>query len=409
MQQLYAEGSWRMLRLTLGSKEHGFHLPPVTGEHAPASAQLYSGGMTLSHNARPVPQGRIELTDWLNIAGRSNFFAVRGQLAYGMTTDGRWQESWTEGPKTGHRYARRIGYHEKAAYFRIGDPKRYRLTGMFGLEMVAQYGGEVWNLHDRAGTNNPEFQTHHRFGNGLRTMWKAFIPGGSDVNDGNYANAAGNHLGSWVAALDYRGKGWDIRAYMDHFFEDHSMMFGEYGWRDNLIGVEAHFPENNWIDHAVVEWIGTNDQSGPVYHDATPSLPLQISGKDTYYNHHIYGAYHHWGLVMGNPLLLSPIYNDDHRLTLYHNRLRGIHLGIEGHPSVQVAWRLMATHQRNFGTYDVYLDDARSTSLLAEATWSPRHLQGWSMTVATALDRGTLMGNTLGATLTLRKCGVFRR
>ena len=56
-------------------------------------------------------------------------------------------------------------------------------------------------------------------------MWHAFIPGGHDDGEGQYANIAGNQLGSWLMRINYNADTWKLGVYADHFFEDDSQMF----------------------------------------------------------------------------------------------------------------------------------------------------------------------------------------
>lgn len=405
--QLYAEVEWRMLRLELGQKERS--LPLMNDE-------LSTGGMTFSRNARPVPQIRAGIPNWTNISGRSHFLAIRGHAAYGMLTDGRWQRDFATTQGSNHLYAQRVLYHSKDIYFRFGNPHRFPLTGVFGLQMVGEFGGKVFNLSDRAGTGNDNFSTNQVMSHGIKDFWHAFVPGGSDVNDGPFANVAGNQLGSWVFSLDWNTPSWGLRAYYDHYFDDHSQMFFQYGWRDHLFGLEAHLPTNRIVSTIVYEHLSTTDQSGAVYHDITSVLPYPIYGLDQYYSHHIYGAYQHWGQTLGNPLLLSPIYNDDHaavsqqyRLTPFHSRIRAHHIALTGQPMSELSWRLLFTHQHSLGCYNLNIEDARATHLLLEADYSPKAWAGWTFSLGLAHTGGSLMPQSEGLQFTVRKTGIIKK
>lgn len=400
VQQLYGEVQYRKFRISLGSKERS----QIFKNDA-----LSSGDMLTSVNARPIPQLRAELADWWDFTGRAHFMAFRGFASYGMMTDGRWQEDFVGGEASGRVFAKKVFYHTKAGFFKVGDERRFPLTGTFGLEMTAMFGGEVWNLGDRAGTGNEDFESHQKMSHGFRDFLDAFIAGGSDSNDGAFANAAGNQLGSWKFTVNWVTPTWGLHAYMDHFFEDHSQMLFQYGWRDNLFGLEAHLPKNPYVSQIVYENLNTADQSGGVYHDATDVLPIQISGRDTYYNHHVYGAYQHWGQTIGNPLIVSPAYNNPHVLFNYNNRVRANHIGLSGNPSDEISWRLLYTHHRSFGTYEVYFNDARSNFFYAEAAYSPRKLNGWHFTLGYGCNTGDLLGSSHGFQATIRKTGLVER
>ena len=77
-------------------------------------------------------------------------------------------------------------------------------------------------------------------------MDQGFHPdGGSpDTDPGEQLNVEGNMLGNWSFALRWDDpSGWMVRAYWQHVFEDHSMLFFDYPWKDGLYGVEARFPK----------------------------------------------------------------------------------------------------------------------------------------------------------------------
>lgn len=400
VEQLYGEVQYKKVRIGLGSKERTQDFKDDA---------LSMGSMALGVNARPVPQLRGELADWWNITGKAHFLSVKGHLSYGIHTDGDWQERFVGGEESHKRFSKQILYHSKAGYFKIGDESRFPLTGMFGLEMVADFGGEVWNLSDRSGTGNEDFESHQVMSHGLRDFLDAFIPGGSDVNDGSFSNVAGNQLGSWVFSLDWNTPEWGIRTYLDHFFEDHSMMFFQYGWKDNLIGLEARLPHNPVVDKVVYEHLNTTDQSGSLYHDGTSILPEQISGKDNYYSHHIYGAYQHWGQVMGNPLIISPIYNGDHNIICYHNRIQAHHIGLSGSPSSEIAWRFLYTHQHSLGAYDRFIEDNTANHFLGEVSYNPAHCRGWHFKLGLSGSTGKIIGTTYGMQVSISKTGIFGR
>lgn len=406
-QQVFAEVEYRNVRLELGQKER--EMPMLNDE-------LSTGGMTFSNNYRPVPQARIGIPHWCNISGRSHFLAIKGHVAYGMLTDGRWQRKFAT--MNGHHnlYAQNVLYHSKALYFRLGRPEGLPLSGVFGLEMIGEFGGKAYNLNDRGGTDNDNFQSNQVLSHTFKDFWHAFIPGGSDVNDGDYANVAGNQLGSWVFSLDWSQADWGVRAYYDHFFEDHSQMFFQYGWRDHLLGLEATLPSNRFVSTILYEHLNTTDQSGAVYHDITAEMPYPVYGLDQYYSHHVYGAFQHWGQVMGNPLILSPIYNDrnaihnqQYRIYAYHNRVRAHHIGLSGHPTSEVSWRMLFTHQHSLGAYSTNIEDVKATHLLLEAAYEPNALRDWRFAVGFSHTGGSLMGNTQGLQVTIRKTGLLTR
>lgn len=397
VQQAYADIEWRMLRLSLGQKERPSELK---------NPYLSTGGMTLGINARPIPQVRLEMPDFWTIPGTRGIFSFKAHIAYGWYTDNKWQRSFNAG--TTNLYTAGSMFHSKALFIRLGNRELFPLEVTGGLEMACQFSGRGWNVRPYSGG---ELMQNVDLGGNL---WTAFMPGGGDVNDENYTNAAGNHVGSWHLRLDWHSRKWSLGLYMEHFFEDHSQMFFQYGWQDMLVGVEANLPRNPVVSTILYEFNNTMHQSGPIYHDYTVETPLQISARDDYYANHVYGAWQMGGFVMGNPLILSPLYNNylgnKGKLLPAHNRVRVHHIGLMGTPSREWSWRALYTHQRSLGTYSKPADNPLTANyLLLETTYHPRWARGLSFTAAYGHNDGTLLGDSDGAMLTVRFSGWLNR
>ncbi|MCH5182319.1 MAG: hypothetical protein J1F06_06760 [Prevotellaceae bacterium] len=396
VQQLYADFDWRWLRLSAGQKER-----PMEMKHA----RLSTGSQTLGVNARPLPVVRIELPEYVNIAGKSRWVAVKGHVAYGLQPDGRFQRDYV-GPAG--RYAEHALYHSKAGYLRVGNESRFPLTLEGGLEWVTQFGGTIRNFREG------DVVRDIRQESGLKGFVHAFTGTGSDETDGaQYANATGNTLGSWLLSLKYRGDGWAVRAYYDHYFEDHSQLFWQYGWRDGLVGVELTLPHNRAVSTLVYEYINTEYQSGPVYHDFTSAIPDQISGRDNYYYHSLYQGNQNFGQAMGNPLFTSPLYNKNSSLDFTDNRFRAHHVGLEGSPAEGLDYRMLYTHQRSLGSYNSPAPDPRKmNALLVEARYAfgpQSKVRGLYLGAALGVDRGSLTGDNTGFSFTVGHRGLLVR
>ena len=393
LQQAYIEARWLKGVLTVGAKEQPMELK---------NQELSSGSQTLGVNARPVPQVRIALPDYWSIPGTRNWLALKGHIAYGKTTDDGWQKDF-KAPNT--RYTENTLFHSKAGYLRIG-PKN--ITFEFGLEMASQFGGKSYTYENGV-------ETVYENSSSLKAFWNALIPGGSDATDGNFKNVEGNQLGSWVMRLNFDQPTWNIGLYADQFFEDHSMMthfsksgdgYFRYDFKDWLLGAELKLKQNRWLEGIVVEYLYSKYQGGPVYHDHTTNVDIQISGSDNYYNHHLFTGWQHWGQVMGNPLYLSPLYNDDGKIEVEYNRFKAWHLGFNGSPLDGLHYRVLATWQRSFGSY-YYLPPTpvENVSLLAEASYALRN--GWLVKGALAMDNGKLRGESYGVQLSVIKTGII--
>ncbi len=398
VQQLYADFQYKLVRLTVGAKERPANLK---------NAELSSGSQTLGINARPVPMVRIELPEYWNISGRGNWAAIRAHFAYGMMTDGSWQRAYANADGMAScNYIDKALLHTKAGFLRLGNAKKFPLVFEGGLEWATLFGGKS-RQSEADGV---------KLGHGIKDFAKAVFGMGADYTDGIYANSQGNTLGSWLARLTWHGKDWSLGVYYDHFFEDHSQMFLEYGWYDGLVGVEAHLPKNRFVDAVVYEYMKTTYQSGPVYHDHTDAVPDQISAADNYYNHLQYVGWEHWGQAMGNPLFVSPLYNHTSDLSFTCNRFKVHHVGISGTPAPTVHYRVLYTHERGLGTYGVPFDEARTShSMLFEGCYAPQQIgsgavgRGWQFRGALAFDKGDLIGNNFGFQLTVSKVGLLSK
>ena len=187
VQQAYLDIEWKMLRLSIGQKERPSELKnPV----------LSTGGLAMGINARPIPQIRAEMPDFWCVPGTNGIFSFKGHLAYGMYTDGAWQRKFNAG--TSNKYTSGSMFHSKALFVRLGNSELFPLLFSGGLEMACQFGGIGWNIEQYGGGSLGE--KVDLGGN----IWTAFIPGSGDVNDENYTNAAGNHVGSWHIRLDWK-------------------------------------------------------------------------------------------------------------------------------------------------------------------------------------------------------------
>ena len=350
-----------------------------------------------------MPQIRGEIKEYLPIGFTGNWLALKGHLAYGMFTDGDWQQDFVATNKT---FAKKVLYHSKSLMFRLGNREKLPLEFEFGILMATQFGGNKYQKN-----SDGSAKLIMDMPDNLKAYWKAFFPqaGGEDTPEGEQVNIEGNMLGSWNFALNYYLHDWKFRAYLEHYFEDHSQMFWEYGrWKDGQLGIEITFPKNRWVSSLLWEGLSTWHSSGPLLYDGFwGSFPeYQVSGGDAYYNHYIYGAWQHWGMGMGNPLLPGPVYNEQGEMTFRSNRMKGQHVGVTGNPSEEWSYRLLLSFNRYWGTYSVPLDKVRKQfSSLAEMTYCPQWANGWSGSVNLGLDRGNYLGNSAGGCVTIRKTG----
>lgn len=414
IQQLYADVKYGCWELSLGSKERWSEGKRRT---------LSGGGLTFAPNARPIPQVRFGINEYTTAPWLFNeWVQVKGHLSYGWQTDNAFLREWTQEAITNTCRIQNVLFHEKTAFLRIANPSGRGLGFEGGLEMYTQFGGQVYKK-DTDGNYN----LHRGLPATYKEYIKAFIPmaGGENTPTAEQTNINGNVLGSWHIIMDYTTESWKLRAYYEHFFEDHSQMLGVswvsdrngtkrflsyHPWQDGMWGLELDLPNGKWIKGIVAEFITSRDQSGPILHNTNDVFKEQISGWDSYYTHYLYQSWQHWGMGMANPQFLSPSYNDDHSMSMPNTRLRSYHIGLEGAPSVAWAYRILASHTRHWGSIaDPLPTSMNVTCILTEGTYSPARLQGWQVTGALAYDHSPLIGNNFGGMITLCKCGILSK
>ena len=408
VQQAFVEARWLKGVMTIGSKQQPMMLK---------NQQLSSGAQTLGVNARPVPSLRVALPEYWTVPYTRGLLALKGHVAYGMQTDDRWQKDFTHRQS---KYTEHALIHTKAGYLRIGNPAR-PFTVELGLEMGTQFGGTSYifdNGNEKIIDNDAS----------ISGFLHAFIPAGGDKDENNYKNKEGNHVGSYLLRVNYEQPTYAVALYADHFFEDSSQMlffeFDGYGkgeryneWEDSrwflyrlkdmMLGVEVNLKKCKWVNNLLCEYIYTKYQSGPVYHDRTPSLSDHVGGRDNYYNHYMHTGWQHWGQVMGNPLYRSPLYNDNGQVKVLNNRFVAWHAGLSGQPTSQLRYRLLTTWLHGLGTYeDPAVSPQCNVSVMAEADYSfPKKsaLEGWEIRMGVGHDHGGWTGNNTGVQFTIGK------
>ena len=109
VQQAYADVTWSVLTLSMGSKERGSF--PLEKD-----MRLSAGTMVEGPNARPVPQVRLEMKRYWDLPLTRGWLAVKGHIGYGVLTDGRWRKNFTA---VGNSYTKNAVYHTKSLMLRI--------------------------------------------------------------------------------------------------------------------------------------------------------------------------------------------------------------------------------------------------------------------------------------------------
>lgn len=398
IQQLYAEIKYRCLLLTVGSKEYNGTMK---------NHLLSSGSMVWSGNARPIPEIRLSIPEFVAVPFTNSWLQIKGDISYGFFTDNSFLKNNFDHPNS--FVCTDVLYHQKKIFFRSKENQPFIVT--LGAELAAQFGGKRTVYIDGVPHYEKDKVTFLDFFNIL-------IPGKgakhTSVTDKAYYY--GNHLGAWHGIFEYKFKNKSrVKGYFEWFFEDGSGMGKLNGW-DGLWGIEYNSGNANLLSGLVIEYLQTTNQSGPIHwnpNDAywTQLTEVQATGADDYYNNACYNGWAHYGMSAGTPLLKSPVYNKDGYLRFTDNRVKALHIGINGYFTTQWNYRILASYRKSWGTPFIPVSIPKNaTSALLEITYTPQKWEGWSFCGAFSIDHGSLYGNNTAAAVSVRKTGfIFNR
>jgi hypothetical protein len=262
---------------------------------------------------------------------------------------------------------------------------------------------------------------------GIKDFFKAVIPLGGDDSTPTpeQANISGNQIGNWHLAFTLKTKPVDVRIYGEHLFEDFSQLFffeyqsnreGKreivyYPWRDIQAGISVTNKSGylDFISSVQYEYTSMYDQSGAGYNDPNAYYKEQMDGADDYYNHSIYPGWHYYGMGIGNPLAISPLYNKNGSLVFSGNRFKAHCIGVNGAfcKDDALKYRLMYTYSENWGTYfNPFSKKMYTTSLLADLAFVPP-CGKWVCSLSLAFDKSNYIGDNWGAMLSVARLGLF--
>ena len=386
LQQCYVNLQWKDFFVEAGARE----LQPVLRDPV-----LSSGAFAKGNNAKPIPQIHVGTNGFWTVPYTKGWVQVNADFGYGKLMDSDYREKQFNRAGSGNwHYATGILYHQKHLYIRSNPEKPVFVT--VGIEHVAQFGGTGYNIE------TGEMVSKKKPTN-LKAFWKTIFPVGDSQyyeNDALEDWVYGNHLGSMTVQL-----GWNInaehqvQAYVDDIFEDGSGMRKGNGW-DGLWGVEYKNKAKGrqYVRGAVVEYLQTTNQSGPLHWDSgdypepiRSQITELVTGNDNYYNHMFYGSYDHYGMAMGNALLVSPIYNKDGYSGFRDNRVKAWHVGVNGEITDQLSYLVKGSYREGWGTYSVPLvNKHHSFDAMLQGIYTTGP---WQFSAAYAFDKGNIYGD----------------
>lgn len=396
VQQLWGGVKFRGMFLTVGMNSDTRSL---------FDSPLGVGDITLSGNARPIPQARIGFIDFQDIPFTRGWVQIQVEVAYGKFTDADWLRNhfnhYNSFITTG------VWFHYKRCYFRTDPDRPFSVT--VGMQHAAQFGG-YYNAY----SDGKIYETA-----GQRVTFRDFVDvfiqkrGSSGATGGDRQYYNGNHLGSWDFRARYRfADRSELTAYFQWPWEDGSGIGKLNGW-DGVWGINYKAPSPGWVDEAQVEYIDFTNQSGPIHwapgdHPDT-SIPGQATGADNYYNNYYYDGWANYGMSVGTPFVQSPLYNRDGYPLFTDNRIRGFQAGVAGSPAEGLKYRVLMAYRNSRGTPVEPAPRLRhATSAMAEASYCIKRVKGLSVRGQIAFDAGSLTGNRYGVLLALSYDGLIR-
>lgn len=388
IQQLWAEARYRGLYLCAG-----MHSQPSLI----VDANLSSGDITRSNNARPIPGLEIGFNDFQNIPFTNGWLQIEGRIMYGKMTDSSFKN------KMFNHYNGLIGtdlwYTYKRCYFRTNPTQP--LSVIVGMQTGGLFAGktEFYRLGNLYRTENRGFH--------MRDLWDMFFP-----SEGDEDYYKGSSLGSWDFKASYNLRnGSKITAYFEWPWEDGSGIGRRNGW-DGLWGVQYDCAKAGWVSKVLFEYIDFTNQCGWLHfsHNDYPGTSIggHADGADNYYNNSYYGPYANYGLAIGSPFIIAPAYNSDGRYEYLHNRTRGFHAAIAGNPNNEWSYSAKLSWQQAGGNGAMAAKKRySSTSALLAVNWNPECFEGVSFSAKAAFDAGKLRGNNVGVMLGITYSGNF--
>ena len=336
---------------------------------------LTSGSMIFSGNSQPLPHITIGIDRYTPFPGCYGYFEIKGGLTHAWMAD--------------NVYMKGSYIHHKFAGLRFGG--RLPVNISYEFHHAAQWGGISPVYGD--------------IGSGWRDFVNVLLArgGGSMAND--QLNAQGNHVGSQQLMLTGKGKGWEVSAYWQNFFEDNFAFIGlGQNLADGLWGISMKQTRWPFIQGVTYEFLNTTDCSGP-WHDRDG---LCYAGSDSYYTNGVFrNGWNYFYRSMGTPFITSPLYNEDGSISTKNNRVRVHHIGVRG-DIFGYKYRIKTSYARNYGTNPTTRNVlSTNTAVLLEVSKHVPQAWGLDFAIRLAADFGSQWGNQFGAQISVCKRGII--
>ena len=386
LQQCYANLSYKSFFIEAGSREQRL----VVRDN-----MLSVGSFVKGSNAKPIPQVHLGTSGFWSVPLTRQWVQVNFDFGYGKFLDSGYRDDmFQRAPDVNSFKTTGAYYHQKHLYIRTNPTKRF--FAMVGIEHAVQFGGSKLSIENGV-------TTEVRKPASLKAFWEVILP----VGDSNYSdNGAmedwvyGNHIGVMTYQIGWNIDGsHQLQVYLDNPFEDGSGVRKGNGW-DGTWGLQYtnNTSGRQYVRGAVFEYVQTTNQSGPLHWDPSDypepvrsQITDVVTGEDSYYNNNFYDSYAHYGMTPGNPLITSPIYNQDGFTGFRDNRVRAWHLGVSGELTSRLSYLVKGSYREGWGTYSAPLPAKRhSLDAMVQALYAAGP---WQFAAAYAFDKGNIYGD----------------
>lgn len=350
---------------------------------------LSSGFMIGSGNALPIPKLQLATRGYVPIGFLKKWVAINAGYAHG----------WFNVP-----YIQGSYLHQKYLYWRFGKPSS-TVKVHVGINHQAQWGGRADYL-----LADPNIAVNGKLPASLKYYPYVVFA----INPGEWANddytsfdgayRIGNHVGSIDGAIEIQNSSGNWLLYHQHVYEDVSgLLF--INAPDGLTGLrwKRNEPLSTGIQHVVVEYLGTLNQSGSTF-----DLTSAYQGNDNYFNHGQYReGWSYLGRSIGTPFI-APGNELKTSATggefFPNNRVQAWYVGATGNWRNRLTWTTRLAYSRNHGTYaNPYPSPVGQFSGLLAAQLPLPVWSGTRLNVSLAIDQGDLLPSTIGSYVSLVK------
>lgn len=380
LDQLYASGRWRNLRLDIGM---------IHPEEEYNGISSTNGNFVLSGNSRAFPGYNLR-SDYMKIPGTKGVVSLKFNWADYMLVDDRYVEDTRA--------------HNKSIFVKFIPHHRWEI--IVGLEHWAQWAGDS----PSEGKQPSSFKDYWRI---VRAK-----SGGEGATRGDSLNALGNHLGREHLRVNYLADNYVLTFYHDIPWDDasgtdfRSFPDGTYSL------YYGSFDREQWVTDVIYEFYYTKYQSGS-RHDR-PATPEEIAeqdpddpfygrrvigGCDNYFNNGIYrSGWTYYRRTIGSPLMTA---SAGERLGIVNNRVIGHHVGVCGMAFRKVPYKAMLTYTINYGTYGTKILEAPRQLSGALNVEIPVKKLPFRLEAGIYADYGSFLQDNIGLSIKISRQGIF--